>query len=79
MTREKAIAIAAQWNEGEAKHDASCRSHAEVTGEDDCSRVEINQHDNFFCDIEKLSAYAVTFETLAFVSIYDGKLVAVLT
>lgn len=79
MTREKADIIAAQWNEQESNHTETYRSHAEATGEDDCSRVEIKYHDDFFCDIENLSAYAVAFRCYAFVSIYDGKLVAVLT
>lgn len=78
MTREKADIIAEQWNEQESKHTETYRSHAEATGEDDCSRVEIRFHDDFFCDVERLSAYAVAFGAMAFVSIHDGKLVAVL-
>lgn len=78
MTREKADTIAMQWNEQESIHNELYRSHAEATGEDDSSRVEIRFHDDFFCDVERLSAYAVAFGAMAFVSIHDGKLVAVL-
>lgn len=78
MTRELADIIAEQWNGQESNHTETYRSHAEATGEDDCSRVEIRFHDDFFCDVERLSAYAVAFGAMAFVSIHDGKLVAVL-